>query len=686
MSIDPDLLYDLLPAVYRRRDDQEREEPLRAVMEIITAQAAVVEENLRQLHDDQFVELASPWALPYLADLVGLRGLPGEDDLGMTPRAEVANTIAYRRRKGTAAVLEQVARDVTGWTTRAVEYFELIVATQQVNHVRPHNQAFVLVRDAARLAWVDTPFERRSGQADLPHLVDVRRIGSRRGRHNIPNVGIHAWRLREQARTRTPAVPVDPADQRRFLFDPLGTNTALVTRPVSESEITHLAEPVNVPLPISRWMLRDALGSYYGPGLSLFVDGVAAEDVVVCDLRDLVADDGTVTGWAHTPPPTGAVAIDPELGRVAMGSDRDTPPLVTHHDAFSADIGGGEYDRVGAGVPDGGLHVEVSQQDEGADHATIGAAVAAVGDGLDGLVEVLDSGRYVELPSLAATGRSLTIAAGDGRRPVLALSGELVLEGDDDGELTLSGLVVVGFPVRVRGLRRLRLHHCTLVPGVSLRVAGGPEHAGAASLVVESANTRVELESCVVGGLQVHPDASVVAHRSIVDATIEGVAYASDDGTAGGGPLRLEECTVLGKVHARLVDLVSNSIVDATVAASDDPSRWVGPLVVDRRQSGCIRFSWVPPGSRTPRRHQCQPVRDGDAARLRPVFTSTRYADPGYCQLSTRTADEVTRGAADESEMGVFHDLYQPQREQYLATRLDDYLRFGLEAGVLFAS
>jgi hypothetical protein len=36
--------------------------------------------------------------------------------------------------------------------------------------------------------------------------------------------------------------------------------------------------------------------------------------------------------------------------------------------------------------------------------------------------------------------------------------------------------------------------------------------------------------------------------------------------------------------------------------------------------------------------------------------------------------------------MGVFHDLYQPQRESHLRTRLDEYLRFGLEAGILYAS
>ncbi len=71
---------------------------------------------------------------------------------------------------------------------------------------------------------------------------------------------------------------------------------------------------------------------------------------------------------------------------------------------------------------------------------------------------------------------------------------------------------------------------------------------------------------------------------------------------------------------------------------------------------------------------------------MRPRFVSLRYGDPAYCQLSRWCAGEIRRGADDESEMGVFHDLYVPQREANLRARLDEYLRFGLEAGVLYAT
>ena len=70
----------------------------------------------------------------------------------------------------------------------------------------------------------------------------------------------------------------------------------------------------------------------------------------------------------------------------------------------------------------------------------------------------------------------------------------------------------------------------------------------------------------------------------------------------------------------------------------------------------------------------------------RPHFTSLRYGDPGYCQLRQSTSDNIRRGAHDESEMGVLHDLYQPQRETNLHVRLEEYLRFGLEAGLIYGS
>src|SRR5204863_3445742 len=128
-----DELYRLLPAVYRIRDVEE-DGILRELVEVIAEQAGALAESLEQMYDDQFVETCAEWVAPYIGELIGYRTLHGVVPRVASPRAEVANTIRYRRRKGTASMLEQLAGDVTGWPARAVEFFEELVTSQYMNH------------------------------------------------------------------------------------------------------------------------------------------------------------------------------------------------------------------------------------------------------------------------------------------------------------------------------------------------------------------------------------------------------------------------------------------------------------------------------------------------------------------------------------------------------------------------
>ncbi len=686
MSFDADHLLKLLPAVYRLRD-AEQGGPLQALLAVLAEQAAVLEEDLAQLHDDQFVETCAAWVLPYLGDLVGVRGLQGIGPAARSPRAEVAHTIGYRRRKGTAAVLEQLARDVTGWPARAVEFFQLLATTQYLNHRRPENRSFLPVRDAGRLERLGGPFEHLAGATNLTHTADVRRIAGGRGRYNIPNVGLFLWRLRAYSLTRSLAVQAALGDSRRFLFSPLGHSAPLFSLPETEDEITHLAEPVNVPEPIRRRVLANDLADYYGAGKSFFLtDGngiVAANRIRVCDL----SDQGST--WAHLPTGPDAVALDPVLGRVAFSQDQAPPPLVTFHYGFSADLGGGEYDRAATDFGPSRL-VRVP-----GDHQTVQDALADLGTA-SGVVEITDSDRYVLLAPfspLDLAGRRVAIRAAAKRRPTLVLRETWQVSGAD-GELTLDGLLLTGDGLAgpplagaalhvTGGLARLRLRHCTLVPGVALRPDGAPVQPATPSLHLDTANARAEIDHCILGGLRVAELARVHITHSIVDATAPtSVAYAAPGpDEKAGGLLRVENSTVLGKVHAAALELASNTLFLAGLAAGDT---WPAPVRVRRRQEGCVRFSYVPPGSRVPRRYRCQPA-DGDNA-VRPLLTSQRYGDAAYCQLSARCTAEIRRGADDEAEMGAFHDLYQPQREAHLRARLDEYLRFGLEAGVFYVT
>ena len=160
MSFDADTLYRLLPAIHRIRDaEQSPPGALKALLSAIADEFAVMEENLDQLYDDLFVETCADWAIPYIGDLIGYEPL---HSLGATrglARAEVAHTLALRRRKGTAAVLEQLARDVTGWNARAVEFFQLLGATQYMNHLRPQSRYAPDMRQWEPLAPIGGAFD-----------------------------------------------------------------------------------------------------------------------------------------------------------------------------------------------------------------------------------------------------------------------------------------------------------------------------------------------------------------------------------------------------------------------------------------------------------------------------------------------------------------------------------------------
>ena len=671
MKFDAERLYSLLPAICRIRD-AEQGLPLQALLGVIADQIGVLESDFDRLLDDQFVETCAPWVLAYIADLIGLRGVHGVGQVHVNPRAEVANTIRYRRRKGTAAVLEQLARDVTGWPARAVEFFQLLATTQYMNHRRPANRSFVSVRDAYRLESLGGPFEHLAGATDLTHTADVRRIASGRGRYNVPNVGLFLWRLRPFSLTGSPAVPAAPQDKRRFLFSPLGNNTPLFNLPLTEDEFTHLAEPVNVAGRISRRDLATKIADYYGRSL-LIDDGTgdrAGDKIAVCDLRD---DKGT---WAHLP--SSRITIDPVLGRIAFPTDQPHPPLVTFHYGFSAEVGGGEYPRTASFTPGAGPALRVGGV--APPFHSIQAALDALGP-QGGIVEIGDSGRYEETLTLDVGARAIELRAADRARPTVVLGATWAISGTAAGALTINGLLIAGGQLHVSGdLGTFRLRHSTLVPGLSLLGDGSPAQPATPSLVVDG-TTLVEVDHAIVGGIRLDANARAQLTTSIVDATTEtGVAYAASDGGDAAGSLKATNCTLIGRVSADVIELASNSIFLASLAKP--VGLWQAPLQARRRQEGCLRFCYVPLEATVSRRYRCQPAAAAGAARVRPILSSSRYGAPDYCQLSGRCAIEIRQGADDESEMGVFHDLYQPQREAHLRARLDEYLRFGLEAGV----
>ncbi|MGO9432977.1 MAG: hypothetical protein ACLP00_01625 [Terracidiphilus sp.] len=732
----PDRLYQLLPAVYQLRDANQGY-PLRALLQVISEQVNIVDADIAQLYENWFVETCQDWVVPYIGDLVGYTPLY---DIGqptgvqspraqvreriLIPRSEVANTVRFRRRKGTVAVLEDLAAAIAGWPARAVDFYRLLSFTQNINYLRLKRGRTVDIRDGAALDDLGTAFEK------IAHIVDVRSIGARHFPefYNIPSVGVFVWRLKTYSVTQAPAYCEEEESPNCFLFNVLGSDTPLYTRPQSTS--AHPPGKLNLPLPITRRGLEcfetnkatDTMTSgipyYYGDGKSFEIwtgsprTLVAASSIVVADLTD----------WTYRPVP-GQVAVDPMLGRIAFPptQTRRQGVWVTYNYAFSADMGGGEYERTLSQPATYNLYL-VGQQEN----------FTRINDALkqwqsdtpaNAVIEITDSGVYVEPISITLQpGQTLQLRSASGKRPVIRLLNwqtsapdNLTINGVANADspsaeptnwFTLDGIVVTGRGLQVQGsVGGVTIRHSTLVPGWGMDCNCEPTRPTEPSLELDEAPNCVRIEHSIIGAIQVNRDevredpCRIYISDSILDATSpKSIALGAPEKLCAFSILDIRRCTVFGQVQTHAITLAENCI-------------FMGVIQDCRRQQGCMRFCYVTPGSRTPRRFECQPdlvekaiiaqaqqdspslssaIRNAllqqARARVEPEFNSIRYGKPTYCQLSDYCAAEITTGADDESEMGVFHDLYQPQREANLRARLDEYTPADMNAGVIYAS
>src|SRR5262249_8001927 len=145
-----------------------------------------IRDNMVALYDDHFIDTCTDWAVSYIGDLVGTTALGGDPHAA---RADVAATVAMRRRKGTLAAIELLVYSITRWGVHAVELRERLVWHQHLNHQRPALGRVVSLRDPASLSLLGGPFD------PFAHLADPRPPAGDSIRYNLPNLAIFLWRL-----------------------------------------------------------------------------------------------------------------------------------------------------------------------------------------------------------------------------------------------------------------------------------------------------------------------------------------------------------------------------------------------------------------------------------------------------------------------------------------------------------
>jgi hypothetical protein len=704
MSTPSQPIYSLLPAIIRTRDALQGY-PLAAFYSVLESQYGIVRDNLLQLYDDQFIETCAPWVIPYIGELIGYDPVYTVALSGPDSRAEVANTIGYRRRKGTLLAMEQLTRDVSGRTTFVVEEFKRLVTTLSLRDVRPHHNATANLRRGRD--WQDQwgPFTL------LNRTIDVRRIAPRSlpaqspdptpldtalhggGRFNIPDVAIWMWRCQSRAIVGAPAFALGEGG---YFFSALGVPVPLFQQPPpTPLPFTRLVTEKDVPQPIARRPFAIATSQFYPSSLQLIADGnpVDVSQIVCANLLEL--PDGTICTV-----PAGKIAIDPELGRIQYGPGVALPTtlLVNYCYGSPAEMAGGSYDRSASiiAIPAN----QTFSATVGKDYATLELAVQAwngLPAGTEGQIVLTGYNSYdIDLTGpnaiqIPAQSQLLIAAAATSSSPpswnnsCVTLRGNIEVAGLPPpllpdgvaaplGQLQISGIWLAGNIQLTRDPCCLLMQDSTLLPGREPSIAGCAIGAG------------VCLTRVIAGPVTLPGSCSVRATASIIDAGSPcRVAFSGVDLASPGAGLHIENSTVIGKVWAEAIRLASDTIFYARLgfyAWRGRHDAWTAPVQVTRLQVGCVRFCSLPWNSVTPRRYECLPPDASSQATLQPTFISLRFGQPGYCLLSGETPLAVWKGASNGSQMGVYLGIQETEAVTNIGIRSLEYLPVNLGRGV----
>jgi hypothetical protein len=587
-----DKLWSLVPAAYRAADSEtvDGDGPLRELLDRIGASMAVVRRSIDRLWEDQSIETCDSWVIPYLAELLATNLVPSMDARGQ--RLDVANTIYYRRRKGTVALLEQLSHDVTGYETRVIEFFRRLSRTRHNLDPaigRPASAADPAgARTLQRLEQLTGPLTGTpaGGWADLRnplgasltgtafdeyhHRVDVRHGRGDLGWYGISKVGFFLWRSVALRVDRATPVPVAGCPG-HFTFDPTGRQIPLFTaalRGANDYGESWLPVPVwQLPMPLTE-PLWEAIteAAQADPGPTGYPDPNAAGlwgdslSVSATGSGDLV--------------PLERVRVWPEVGRFQTLAGAPAEVEAGYHHGLFSRVGAGPYDRRRLGEPvrpDPSPRIRIA----GGSAIALPNALAALGP--TGSVVVTD-GRTLTAVADPVAIENLTIRAEDSERAVIRLDpngAPWVLTGQD-ATLRLEGLLVSGADIVLRGsFEEVTLSCCTLDPGNSgsLRTPPTVWDSGVDGRPLRSVTVWVEgqvrslvIDRCITGPIRTRTG-GLIQRLVATDSILQGLPTEAA-GTIS-GRLRDADAMLSALRHQRdeLSDWLAGQLDAVTIAA-----------------------------------------------------------------------------------------------------------------------
>ena len=722
-------IWEMIPAVYRHEDGlADNPGVLRAMVEVIAQQAARLRRSHDRLWEDQFIELCSDWAVPYIADLVGTRLVSALNTRAR--RVDVAKTIYYRRRKGTPALLEELVSDITGWEGKLIEGFRSLARTRHALDPEPSHYGgrFTATPPGglADLRAVQAAEMSHSAFDEFHHTPDLRKPKGKDGLYGIQRLLFHIYRLRAFEVLGVTPRAVGGTGDLGFTFDPSGRDISLYmprNRPQDPQSSAAKADwgkwrqsfEWELPAPIRCRLLGHAEFVIEDKDIiELVEDGVLSESLAgqirrLSDihyrsegqLREAISrlpDSATLLDESHYPAilaetiieQCGKYAlypnamsihengntvsrekmaagdltamqtavlnkrlqIDPQRGRFMFVGDVPDSVTVSYHYGFTADIGAGSYNR---------SHVDSTAADK--THSG-GGEITAANLLNNGVTRIEDSATYGPVGSKTSMQNMVFIAANN-QRPYVELNGNWVLSSgtNEDATLELDGLWIGArsdASIVLRGdFETVTLRHITIDPGGTRTQGDISDLLPQVILVVEGNVELLTIESSILGPLRINSQGYVeqtVIRDTIVqsrDETLPAVRLPYTE-------LQLQRVTMVGDVEAQCLWATDSLIV--------------GRGVVENTQCGCFRFSAaMKASSRLPRQYRSTWIEKPNL-----LFTSSRFGDPGFMQLSNVAPVSIVCGAENGAEMGAYNALNNPIKLDSLRAKVEEYMPFGL--------
>jgi len=658
-------LYGLLPEVYRTRDIGGADETgdLARFLDACGHLLDLIRQSLDQRLADSFPDnppngpACQPWLLPYFADLLDVR-MVSPDESGR--RDEVANAVAWRQRKGTLKVLEQIAEKVGRFEVEIQEGWKRVATTPQVG--LPRLLAPALGESELHDAFPDHP----SWAARHPGL---------------PAVLVD---LRFPSRALQVAAPGDTPPQ-----NPVAKRTTFAGQPVW-------------------WRQANRHGSPCFPG--------SYEDV------SRRTPDVRTPNWArghihpkqallYAPPPLGFFGPDPYTTVQDLDFTADGEHLLQdHHILGTLQVSAGRLTLRRCTVKN--LVVTVSSHDglilETEDCLFETVSVGAGATSFEGCT-VLGSTTVLTLVATNCIFNGSVTAAVDGTigysripadlaenvvqevcntdtpvffaalfdqpgagvlRPDAPLS--ILFGAEDGGEMGAYHRGRAGRPVRIPITGTLTMD----LPDTFAYVVKDLILEGAGALRVSMGV--LNMERVAASELRVE-SASSADNAGRFQPALTARDCLFDQVAVPNGLARLEYCTVLSQWSSH--SLQASDVI--FVAGLDlDPGTATNPH--------CIRFSRIPDGltatflrtigntTETPIFYEFEFDEGGQVVRRRPVF-----GEPGCATLHPATAEAIRFGAEDGSEMGAYHSRRYSLLLAAVQDKLNDFLPVGMEAVII---